>query len=155
ELVAKAFTDLAERTQALADIDLVVNVCSAAVAMFGLSRFIARFGVTWTLILNPILMVVSFALMALSPTLLMLQAMQALRRVTQYAIARPSREICFTVVEQESRYKAKNIIDTVMYRLGDLTSAWVQAGMRMLGFGMMGALGLGVLASGVWAISAW
>jgi AAA family ATP:ADP antiporter len=80
--------------------------------------------------------------------------MQALRRVTQYAIARPSREICFTVVDQESRYKAKNVIDTVVYRFGDLASAWVQAGMRMLGFGMSGALALGVIASGVWAASA-
>jgi ATP:ADP antiporter, AAA family len=155
ELVAKAFSTVAERTQALADIDLVVNICSALVAMFGLSRFIARFGVTGSLVLNPILMVVSFVLMALSPTLLMLQAMQALRRVTQYAIARPSREICFTVVEQESRYKAKNVIDTVVYRFGDLTAAWVQAGMRSLGFGMGGALSLGVIVSGVWAASAW
>jgi AAA family ATP:ADP antiporter len=154
ELIAKSFAGLAERTQALADIDLAVNICSALVALFGLSRFIKRFGVTGSLVLNPVLMVVSFVLMALSPTLVMLQAMQALRRVTQYAIARPSREICFTVVDQESRYKAKNVIDTVVYRFGDLASAWVQAGMRMLGFGMSGALALGVIASGVWAASA-
>lgn len=154
EIVARTFATLSERTQALADIDLVVNICSALVAMFGLSRFITRFGVTGSLVLNPVLMVVSFVLMALSPTLLMLQAMQALRRVTQYAIARPSREICFTVVDQESRYKAKNVIDTVVYRFGDLASAWVQAGLRALGFGMGGALALGVLASGIWGISA-
>lgn len=154
ELVAKSFAALSERTQALADIDLVVNICSALVAMFGLSRFIKRFGVTGSLVLNPILMGVSFLLMALSPTLLMLQAMQALRRVTQYAIARPSREICFTVVDQESRYKAKNVIDTVVYRFGDLASAWVQAGLRTLGFGMGGALALGVVASGLWGLSA-
>lgn len=80
---------------------------------------------------------------------------QALRRVTQYAIARPSREICFTVVEQENRYKTKNIIDVVVYRLGDLSSAWMQAGMRWLGFGMAGALGMGVVASALWALSAW
>ena len=132
-----------------------MNVCSALVAMFGLSRFIKRFGVTGSLVLNPILVAISFVLMALSPTLLMLQAMQALRRVTQYAIARPSREMCFTVVEQESRYKAKNIIDVVVYRLGDLSSAWAQAGLRMLGFGMVGALGLGVVASGLWGVVAW
>ena len=60
-----------------------------------------------------------------SPTLLMLQATQALRRITQYGVARPSREICFTVVTQENRYKTKNIIDVVVYRFGDLSSAWV------------------------------
>jgi AAA family ATP:ADP antiporter len=155
ELVAKAFAGLSARTQALADIDLVVNVSSALVAMFGLNRFMARFGVTGSLILNPILMAISFLLMALSPTLLMVQATQALRRVTQYAIARPSREVCFTVVDQESRYKAKNIIDVVVYRLGDVTAAWVQAGMRGLGIGMAGALSLGLVASAAWAVSAW
>lgn len=155
DLIAKAFADLASRTQALADIDLAVNICSAIVAIFGLSRMIARFGVTASLVLNPILMAISFVLMVFSPTLLMLQAMQALRRVTQYAIARPSREICFTVVEQENRYKTKNIIDVVVYRLGDLSSAWMQAGLRALGIGLNGTLGVGVLASGIWAISAW
>ena len=155
DMIAKAFADIASRTQALADIDLLVNIASAAVALFGLSRFITLFGVTGSLVLNPILMAISFVLMAISPTLLMLQATQALRRVTQYAIARPSREICFTVVDQESRYKTKNIIDVVMYRLGDLSSAWVQAGIRWLGFGVNASLGLGVLASGLWGVSAW
>jgi ATP:ADP antiporter, AAA family len=154
EMIAKAFAGISERTQALADIDIVVNLCSAIVAMFGVSRFIARFGVTGGLIVNPFLMVISFVLMALSPTLLMLQAMQALRRVSQYAIARPCREICFTVVDQESRYKAKNFIDTVVYRFGDLASAWMQKGMELLGFGMTATLGLGIVASGLWAVNA-
>jgi ATP:ADP antiporter, AAA family len=155
DMIARAFTDVASRTQALANIDLVVNIASAAIALFGLARIIARFGVTGSLVLNPILMVLSFVLMALSPTLLMLQATQALRRITQYAIARPSREICFTVVDQESRYKTKNLIDVVMYRFGDLSSAWVQAGIRWLGFGIGASLSLGVLASGLWGVSAW
>jgi AAA family ATP:ADP antiporter len=155
DFIAKAFTGLADRTRALADIDLAVNICSAAVLIFGLNRFIMRFGVTASLVLNPVLMAISFVLMALSPTLLMLQAMQGLRRVTQYAIARPSREICFTVVAQENRYKAKNVIDTVVYRLGDLSAAWVLAGLRVLGFGFSGALCLGLIASGVWGIAAW
>jgi AAA family ATP:ADP antiporter len=155
DFIAREFSGLAARTQALADIDLGVNICSAVVLLFGLNRFILRFGVTASLVLNPILMAISFVLMAISPTLVMLQAMQGLRRVTQYAIARPSREICFTVVSQESRYKAKNVIDTVIYRLGDLSAAWVQAGMRALGFGFAGTLGLGLIASGIWGVAAW
>lgn len=154
EMISRAFAGLPERTQALADIDLVVNLCSAIVAMFGVSRFITRFGVTAGLVINPFLMVISFVLMALSPTLLMLQAMQALRRVSQYAIARPCREICFTVVDQESRYKAKNFIDTVMYRFGDLASAWMQKGMGTLGFGTTATLGLGIFVSALWAANA-
>jgi ATP:ADP antiporter, AAA family len=155
ELISKAFADIASRTQAIADIDLVVNISSALVATFGLSRFIKRFGVTGSLVLNPILVAISFVLMAMSPTLLMLQAMQAWRRITQYAIARPSREICFTVVDQESRYKAKNIIDVAVYRFGDLSSAWLLSGLRMLGFGMTGALSMGVVWAAMWGVSAW
>ena len=155
DIVAKTFTDLADRTRALADIDLAVNICSIVVLLFGMSRYITRFGITGSLLLNPILMAISFVLMALSPTLLMLQAMQVVRRVTQYAIFRPVRETCFTVVEQESRYKAKNVIDTVIYRLGDLTSAWGQAGLRMLGVGTGGVLGVGLVAIGMWAVSGW
>ena len=155
DIVARTFSDLASRTKAVAEIDLAVNIISAAIAMFGLSRFILRFGLTRSLILNPILMAISFVFMALSPTLLVLQSMQVTRRVIQYAIARPCREICFTVVDQESRYKAKNILDVVVYRLGDLSAAWVQAGMQSLGFAVGGGLGLGLLASGVWAATAW
>jgi AAA family ATP:ADP antiporter len=155
DLIGKAFADVASRTQALADIDLAVNICSAAVAIFGLTRVITRFGVTGSLVLNPILTAISLVLMVFSPTVLMLQAMQAVRRVTQYAVARPTREICFTVVEQENRYKTKNIIDVVVYRLGDLSSAWMQAGLRALGLGLNANLGIGVLVSGIWAISAW
>ena len=155
DLVAKAFSDVASRTQALANIDLVVNICSAAIAMLGLARVIKWFGVTGSLVLNPILTAISFVLLALSPTLLMLQATQAMRRIVQYGVARPSREICFTVVEQENRYKTKNIIDVVVYRFGDLSSAWVQAGLRAIGFGLSGILGVGVVACGLWAVSAW
>jgi ATP:ADP antiporter, AAA family len=155
DLVARTFSDIESRTRALAEIDLAVNVISALIAMFGLTRFINRFGVTGSLVLNPILMALSFVFMALSPTLRVLQAMQVTRRVIQYAIARPSREICFTVVDQESRYKAKNILDVVVYRLGDLSAAWVQSGMNMLGFAVGGGLGLGLVASAVWGATAW
>lgn len=151
DLITRGYSGIAARTVALADIDLLVNVCSAVVLLFGLGRFITRWGVTAALIASPVLMALGFVAMALSPTLRVMQAMQVLRRVSQYAIARPSREICFTVVPQESRYKAKNVIDTVAYRFGDVSAAWVQAGMRGLGFGGSGVLGLGLLASGAWA----
>jgi AAA family ATP:ADP antiporter len=152
DLIARTFTGIEARTEALADIDLVVNICSAAVLLFGLGRYIARFGVTAALVLNPILMVIALVAVALSPTMLMLQAMQVVRRVSQYAIARPSREICFTVVPQENRYKAKNVIDTVVYRLGDVSAAWAQTALRALGLASGGALGLGLLASGLWGL---
>jgi AAA family ATP:ADP antiporter len=150
DLIARSFSALAERAQAVADIDLVVNVCTAAILVLGLGRIVRRFGVTAGLVLNPLLMVIAFVATALSPTLLVVQGLQVVRRVAQYAIARPSREICFTVVEQGSRYKAKNVVDTVIYRFGDVSSAWAQAGMRALGFGLGATLALGIGASVAW-----
>ena len=150
DLIARTYTVIASRTQAIADIDLVVNIGTAAILFLGLGRIVQRFGVTVGLILNPLLMVIAFLVTALSPTLFMIQALQIARRVAQYAIARPSREICFTVVEQSSRYKAKNVIDTVVYRFGDVSSAWVQAGLRSMGYGLNGAIAVGVGASLAW-----
>jgi AAA family ATP:ADP antiporter len=150
DLIAHAFTAIESRAQAIADIDLVVNVATAAILIFGLGRIVQRFGVTAGLVLNPLIMVVAFLGIAISPSVFMIQALQVVRRVGQYAIARPSREICFTVLEQSSRYKAKNVIDTVIYRFGDVSSAWTQAGLRSAGFGLNGAVALGVGVSLIW-----
>jgi AAA family ATP:ADP antiporter len=150
DLISRAYLGLAERAQALADIDLIVNVCTAAILLLGVGRFMRRFGVTPSLLLNPLFMVIAFIATALFPTLLMIQLLQVVRRVAQYAIARPSREVCFTVVEQSSRYKTKNAIDTVVYRFGDVSSAWLQTGLTSLGYGLEGALLLGASASVVW-----
>lgn len=154
DVVARSYAAIASRAQAIADIDLVVNVCTAAILILGLGRIVRRFGVTAGLILNPLLMIAAFFATALSPTLLMIQGLQIVRRVAQYAIARPSREICFTVVEQSDRYKAKNLIDTVVYRFGDVSSAWMQAGLRSVGYGLGGAVAVGVGASVVWSATA-
>jgi ATP:ADP antiporter, AAA family len=150
DVIAHAINDVAGRAQAIADIDLVVNIATALILTFGLSHLVQRFGVTAGLVLNPLILLLAFVVVAISPSLLMIQGLQVVRRVAQYAIARPSREICFTVVEQGSRYKAKNVIDTVIYRFGDVSSAWMQAGLRAAGFGLGGAVTVGIGACIAW-----
>jgi AAA family ATP:ADP antiporter len=150
DVIAHAFAAVEGRAQAIADIDLVVNVATAVILIFGLGRLVQRFGVTAGLVLNPLILLFAFVVVAISPSLFVIQALQVVRRVSQYAIARPSREMCFTVVEQSSRYKAKNVIDTVVYRFGDVSSAWVQAGLRAAGFGLGGAVALGIGACIAW-----
>jgi ATP:ADP antiporter, AAA family len=154
DLISQAFSEVDSRAVAIADISLVVNVLAAIILLFGMGRFVHRFGVTAGLILNPIIMVFAFIAVALSPVLLMIQALQVIRQVSQYAIARPSREICFTVVPQADRYKTKNVIDTVVYRFGDLSSAWVQAGLRAAGVRIMGSALTGVGISIIWGMGA-
>jgi AAA family ATP:ADP antiporter len=85
---------------------------------------------------------------AFSPVLLVLGTVQVLRRVSEYAVAKPSRDMLFTVVDQQAKYKAKNVIDTVVYRFGDLSSAWVSA--AILPFGVAGLAVFGAAVALVW-----
>jgi ATP:ADP antiporter, AAA family len=148
DLITKAFTSREARAQAYATIDLTVNSCAVLLQLFGTGRIIARFGVKTGLLLNPIIMVLAFLAIAFSPVLLVLGGVQIVRRVAEYAVAKPTREMLFTVVDQESRYKAKNVIDTVVYRFGDFSSAWVSA--AILPYGLTGLAIFGAIVSGIW-----
>jgi ATP:ADP antiporter, AAA family len=150
EIISREIGGIAGRAVAVADIALWTNVFAALILIGGVGRFLQRFGVTAGLTANPIIMIVAFVIIALVPTLFMIQALQVVRSVSQFAIARPSREICFTVVEQSSRYKAKNVIDTVVYRFGDLVSAWLQTGLRAAGLRIAGASMVGIAISILW-----
>ncbi|MGB8693688.1 MAG: hypothetical protein WCD08_09290 [Steroidobacteraceae bacterium] len=154
EIIATHISAMAARAVAIADIDLAVNVATALVLILGLSRVVRRFGLTATLLLNPLIMIAAFAALLLAPTVAMVQLLQVVRRVTQYAIARPSREISFTVLDQDSRYKAKNVIDTTVYRFGDVTASMLQAGLRAAGAGLMGIVTLGIAAAALWGYAA-
>lgn len=150
DLVAHAYPQLAGRAQAIADIDLAVNIGSAVVLFFGLGSLLRRYGLSTALLLNPLVMAGSLLALILSPSLLMIQVVQVVRRVAQYAVTTPSRQICFTVMPQASRYKTKNVIDTVFYRFGDVSSAWVQSGLDGAGFGLGAGAALGIGASVLW-----
>jgi ATP:ADP antiporter, AAA family len=148
DLITKAFDSKEARTQAYATIDLVVNSLAVLVQLFGTGRIIQRFGVQTGLLVNPIIMVIAFLAVAFSPVLMILGGIQIVRRVAEYAVAKPTREMLFTVVDQESKYKAKNVIDTVVYRFGDFSSAWVSA--AVLPYGVTGLAVFGVITSVLW-----
>jgi AAA family ATP:ADP antiporter len=148
DLITKAFDSKEARTQAYATIDLVVNSLAVLVQLFGTGRIIQRFGVQTGLLVNPIIMVIAFLAVAFSPVLMILGGIQIVRRVAEYAVAKPTREMLFTVVDQESKYKAKNVIDTVVYRFGDFSSAWVSS--AVLPYGVTGLAIFGVITSIIW-----
>ncbi|MCE7797225.1 MFS transporter [Sphingobium sufflavum] len=154
DFVEKSIAAVSGRTVAFANLDLFVNICSAAILIFGLGRFLQRFGVTASLALSPVLMVFACTALAFAPTLFVVQATRALQRISQYAVARPSREVLFTVLDQQEKYKAKNVIDTSVYRFGDLTAAWLQAGLRSMGMGFFAIVTLGVAVSAAWGLAA-
>jgi len=153
DLIQHAFRDPAARTHVYALIDLSVNSITVFLQLFGTGRLISRFGVTTGLMINPVIMVVAFLAVAFSPVLMVLGAIQIVRRAAEYAVAKPSREMLFTVVDQESRYKAKNVIDTVVYRFGDVSAAWMSS--AILPHGVGGLAVFGALISAVWFPVAW
>jgi AAA family ATP:ADP antiporter len=148
DLISKAFASREARTQAYAVIDLIVNGAAFFIQLFGTGRIIRRYGVTTGLLLNPVIMVIAFLSIAFSPVLMVLASMQVFRRVAEYAVAKPTREMLFTVVDQESKYKAKNVIDTVIYRFGDVSSAWFSA--TVLPYGVAGLSIFGIIVSAIW-----
>ena len=135
-LVADQLKDSAARTRLFAQIDLAVNVLTLLVEIFLTNRLIGRFGVALLLMALPLLNVVGFGALVVAPTLVVIVVFQALRRVVEYALARPVREILFTVVSREEKYKAKNFIDTVIYRGGDAVSGWLSSFLKGAGVGL-------------------
>ena len=135
-LVADQLKDSAARTRLFAQIDLAVNVLTLLVEIFLTNRLISRFGVALLLMVLPLLNVVGFGALVVAPTLVVIVVFQALRRVVEYALARPVREILFTVVSREEKYKAKNFIDTVIYRGGDAVSGWLSSFLKGAGVGL-------------------
>ena len=106
-----------------------------------------------TLALLPALCVLGFGALALAPTVAAIVAFQVLRRSSDYAIARPTREVLYTVVPREDRYKAKNFIDTVVYRAGDQVGAWSYALLSVLGLGTAGIAIVAIPLSAAWLIN--
>ena len=142
----------ATRTQWWGGIDLVVNTLAIVTALFGTGRLATRFGMPTTLALLPVLMVAGFLLVAASPVLMMLVGLQVVRRAGNYAITRPGREMLFTLTDRERRYKAKPVIDIVVYRGGDMLTAWAYTGVTALfGLGLSGIAIIGAVVAAAWA----
>jgi AAA family ATP:ADP antiporter len=132
-IVADAFADPAERTRLFALIDLAVGVLTLLTQIFATGRVIRALGVAFALATTPVLTAAGFVALAAAPTLALVVAFQALRRAANFAVSQPAREVLFTVIGREAKYKSKNFIDTAVYRGGDAASGWVFAGLRSLG----------------------
>ena len=155
-LVRDNFHDRGAQTAFFAQIDLAVNVITLIVQLFFTGRIVGILGVSLTLAILPALTLLGFGALAALPAVSTLVVFQVLRRSSDYAIARPTREVLYTVVPREDRYKAKSFIDTVVYRGGDQIGAWAYALIAMTGFGstLMAAIAIGLAAlwllNGLW-----
>jgi AAA family ATP:ADP antiporter len=135
------------RTKIWSWIDLATNVLTLLTAAFVTSRIVTRFGMPVALSLMPGLITVGVLVLVAAPMLVVLAIFQVLRRVGNYAITRPSREMLYTIVDRETRFKAKPVIDIVLYRGGDMVTAWV---FTFLAKGLgLGLAGIAVVISGI------
>jgi len=145
--------DEAARVRVWGGMDLAVNVLAVATAMFGTSRLTLRFGLTTTLVLVPVIIAVGLLVVVFSPVLAVVIGLQIVRRAGNYAVTRPAREMLFTIVDRESRFKAKSVIDIVVYRGGDALTAWAFTALTQgLGLGLAAVAAVGALIAAVWAL---
>ena len=143
------------RTQIWAGMDLAVNVLAVVTAMFATSRLATRFGLSVTLPLVPIIIILGLLIVAVSPILWVVVGLQIVRRAGEYAITKPAREMLFTIVDRESRFKAKSVIDVVVYRAGDIFWAWAFTGLtQVLGMSLAAIALVGAGIASMWSLLA-
>ncbi len=153
-IIGNNFSSRVAQTQFLATLDLIVNVLTLVIQLFLTGRIVRFFGVPKTLGLLPGMSVLGFAALAALPGLSSIVPFQVLRRAGNFAITRPTREVLFTVLPREDRYKAKAFIDTVVYRLGDQIGAWSYAGLIALGWDLRGISYAAIPISALWLLNA-
>ena len=154
-VVSHSFASRAAQTQFFATVDLGVNILTLVVQLFLTGRILKRFGVGTALSMLPLFSVLGFGAVALVPTLASVVGFQLIRRAGNFAIARPTREVLFTVLPREDRYKAKSFIDTVVYRLGDQLGAWSFAALGTFGLGLNQVSVVAAAISGCWLANSW
>ena len=133
--------DRATRSQYWGIMDLIVNTLAIFTALFATSRLATKFGLAVTLALVPVILIFGWIAVAIAPGLALLIGLQIIRRAGNYAITRPGREMLFTGVKRETRFKTKPVIDIVVYRGGDVLAGWTYTALAQ-GVG----LGLGAIA---------
>jgi AAA family ATP:ADP antiporter len=141
-----------ERTQMWAAINLTINLLAIGTAVLATGRIATRFGLATTLALVPIAVTVGFLVVAVNPVLAVIIMTWVVLKAGNYSITRPGREMLYTLVSREERFKAKPVIDIVVYRGGDTLAGWSFTGLTMgLGLGLGAVAVVGALIAVVWA----
>lgn len=153
-LVAEAITNRGERTVFYARIDLVVSALTIVFQLYLTARIIKWLGVGLTLAIIPAVMVLGFVVLGLYPTLAVLVVVQVIYRAGRYGLSKPAREILWTVLGREAKYKSKPFLDAAVYRGGDLLSGWIYTGLAAIGLSI-GAIALTAAPlAALWALLA-
>ena len=132
-LVAEHVTTPEARTRLFSLLDFATNILTWLAQVCVTNRVVRRFGLVAALLFLPVISLAGFLGIALWPGLTLYVSFSVLRRVGEYALSKPAREVLFTVVNREEKYKAKNFIDTAVSRAGDASTGWLVSGIKALG----------------------
>ena len=149
-IVRAAFDTAEERAAFYSTLDWAINGLTIAIQLL-LTRFLLqRYGIAPLLLLPALAIMLGFAALSASPLPMLVAIVQIVTRASEFSLAKPARETLYTRVEREERYKAKAMIDTAIYRGGDLTFVWVHKALATLGSSMVFLAGLGVALGMTW-----
>lgn len=154
EIIERSYDNPAQRTKLFSMVDFSVNVLTLIIQLFITSRLIQTLGFRSTLLLVPVGITIGFGLMASMPMLSVMIGIEIFRRAGDYSIMKPAREMLFSVVSREEKYKAKNFIDTAILRTGNNTSAWAYTGLKSMGAAGASMAGISVALGIAWCATA-
>jgi AAA family ATP:ADP antiporter len=153
-LIYEGIPDRGERRELLAKMDWVVNFLTILFQVYLTARIVKWLGVGLTLAIVPVAMTAGFVTLGLYPTLAVLVVVQVIYRAGRYGLTKPAREMLWTVLGREDKYKAKPFLDAAVYRGGDLVSGWIYTGLAAVGLSI-GAIALvSAPVAGIWALLA-
>ena len=142
-----------ERQAVWAQINLAVNILTITTGLFATGRIVGKFGMPVTIAIMPIVVCIGLLALAVSPFLAGIVILEVVRRTGNYAITKPTKEMLFTRVDQETRFKAKPVIDIVAYRGGDMLMAWLFTGLTQgLGLGLAAVAMVGAGIAALWSM---
>jgi len=154
-LVNEQISGFDERTTFFSHVDQVVQVLAFLFQFFITSRLVSYLGMSRTLVLIPALLAGGFVILGSSIGLVLFAAVQVAQRSLNYGVLGPVKEMLFTVVDRETKYKSKNFIDTAVYRGSDVTASWIFKGLTTAGFSIAQIAWVYVPIMGMWGFGAW
>ena len=141
------------RTQIQSGITLVINILTILTAVFATGRLTTRFGLSVALAIIPVMMIGGLLAISVVTSVWIVVIVQVIFKSGNYAVTRPAREMLFTLIDREARYKTKPVIDTVVFRLGDTINAWSFTALSQgLGLGMSPLAVIGAVIAALWAV---
>jgi AAA family ATP:ADP antiporter len=154
-LVETTFSDTQTRTSVFARIDWIVQSLTILAQLFITGRIASRLGVVVLLTIIPVAIFFGFVALAIWNSFAVLAVVIVLRRSGEYAFVRPGREMLWSPMTKETKYKAKNFVDVPVYRGADAVVAQLQRAIEGAGFGAQTVALFGAVGAILWTVNGW